>query len=97
MLAPVLGQRADVAGRRKLWLAGATGALVLCMFALFFVQGSPSYFVLGISLIAAGTVFSEIAGVNYNAMLVQVSTPRTVGKSPGSAGASATSAASSRS
>lgn len=83
VLAPVLGQRADVAGRRKLWLAGATGALVLCMFALFFVQGSPSYFVLGISLIAAGTVFSEIAGVNYNAMLVQVSTPRTVGKVSG--------------
>jgi UMF1 family MFS transporter len=83
VLAPVLGQRADVAGRRKLWLGGATGALVLCMVALFFVQGSPAYFVLGISLIAAGTVFSEIAGVNYNAMLVQVSTPKTVGKVSG--------------
>ena len=83
VLAPVLGQRADVAGRRKLWLAGATAALVLCMFALFFVQGAPAYFVLGISLIAAGTVFSEIAGVNYNAMLVQVSTPKTVGKVSG--------------
>jgi UMF1 family MFS transporter len=83
VLAPVLGQRADIAGRRKLWLGGATAALVLCMFALFFVQGAPSYFVLGISLIAAGTVFSEIAGVNYNAMLVQVSTPKTVGKVSG--------------
>lgn len=83
VLAPVLGQRADVAGRRKLWLGGATAALVLCMFALFFVQGAPTYFVLGISLIAAGTVFSEIAGVNYNAMLVQVSTPKTVGKVSG--------------
>ncbi|MBM7502702.1 MFS transporter [Agromyces aurantiacus] len=83
VLAPVLGQRADVAGRRKLWLGGATAALVACMFALFFVQGSPPYFLLGISLIAAGTVFSEIAGVNYNAMLVQVSTPRTVGKVSG--------------
>jgi MFS transporter, UMF1 family len=83
VLAPVLGQRADIAGRRKLWLGGATAALVLCMFALFFVQGAPSFFVLGISLIAAGTVFSEIAGVNYNAMLVQVSTPKTVGKVSG--------------
>ena len=81
--APVLGQRADTAGRRKLWLGGATAALVLCMFALFFVQGAPAYFVLGISLIAAGTVFSEIAGVNYNAMLVQVSSPKTVGKVSG--------------
>ncbi len=83
VLAPVLGQRADVAGRRKVWLGGATAALVLCMIALFFVQGSPAYFVLGISLVAAGTVFSEIAGVNYNAMLVQVSTPKTVGKVSG--------------
>ncbi|WP_395245084.1 MFS transporter [Agromyces sp. MMS24-K17] len=83
LLAPVLGQRADVSGRRKLWLAGSTAALVLCMAALFFVQGQPAYFVLGISLIAAGTVFSEIAGVNYNAMLVQVSTPKTVGKVSG--------------
>jgi MFS transporter, UMF1 family len=83
VLAPVLGQRADLAGRRKLWLGGATAALVACMFALFFVQGAPAYFVLGISLIAAGTVFSEIAGVNYNAMLVQVSTPKTVGKVSG--------------
>ncbi|WP_448006625.1 MFS transporter [Agromyces bauzanensis] len=83
VLAPVLGQRADIAGRRKLWLGGATIALVACMFALFFVQGAPQYFVLGVSLIAAGTVFSEIAGVNYNAMLVQVSTPRTVGKVSG--------------
>ena len=83
VLAPVLGQRADVAGRRKVWLGGATAALVLCMIALFFVQGTPAYFVLGISLIAAGTVFSEIAGVNYNAMLVQVSTPKTVGKVSG--------------
>ena len=83
VLAPVLGQRADVTGRRKLWLGGATAGLVLCMFALFFVEGAPAYFVLGISLIAAGTVFSEIAGVNYNAMLVQVSTPKTVGKVSG--------------
>ena len=83
VLAPVLGQRADVAGRRKVWLGGATAALVLCMIALFFVQGSPAYFLLGISLVAAGTVFSEIAGVNYNAMLVQVSTPKTVGKVSG--------------
>ncbi len=83
VLAPVLGQRADAAGRRKLWLGGATAALVLCMFALFFVQGTPPFFLLGVSLIAAGTVFSEIAGVNYNAMLVQVSTPKTVGRVSG--------------
>ncbi|MFF2272752.1 MFS transporter [Agromyces sp. NPDC058136] len=83
VLAPVLGQRADIVGRRKVWLGGATAALVACMVGLFFVEGSPAYFLLGVSLIAAGTVFSEIAGVNYNAMLVQVSTPKTVGKVSG--------------
>ncbi len=53
------------------------------MFSLFFVQGLPPFFVLGVSLIAIGTVFSELAGVNYNAMLVQVATPKTVGKVSG--------------
>lgn len=83
LLAPVLGQRADRSGRRKLQLAIFTGLLIATMFALFFVQASPAFFILGISLIAIGSVFSEIAGVNYNAMLVQVSTPKTVGKVSG--------------
>lgn len=83
LLAPVQGQRADASGRRKLWLAISTGTLVLCMAALFFVQASPPFFILGISLIAIGSVFSEIAGVNYNAMLVQVSTRKTIGRISG--------------
>jgi len=83
LLAPVLGQRADASGRRKFWLAVWTGLLVLTMASLFFVQGQPSFFVLGITLMAVGSVFSEIAGVNYNAMLVQVSTPKTVGRVSG--------------
>jgi UMF1 family MFS transporter len=36
-----------------------------------------------VSLIAAGSVFGEIAGVNYNALLISVSTPKTVGKISG--------------
>ena len=83
LLAPVLGQRADASGRRKFWLALSTGVLVLCTAALFFVQAAPPFFILGISLIAIGSVFGEIAGVNYNAMLVQVSTPKTIGKVSG--------------
>ncbi|MET1044628.1 MAG: MFS transporter [Microbacteriaceae bacterium] len=79
LMAPVLGQRADASGRRKFWLLAYTAGLVVCMALLFFVQADPAYFVLGVSLIALGSVFSEFAGVNYNAMLVQVSTPKTVG------------------
>ncbi|MBC7590005.1 MAG: MFS transporter [Salinibacterium sp.] len=82
-LAPVLGQRADRSGKRKSALLLYTVLLVLCMGGLFFVQGQPSFFLLGASLIAIGSVFSELAGVNYNAMLVQVSTRQTVGKVSG--------------
>jgi len=82
-VAPVLGQRADAAGNRKLWLGIGTGLLVLSTAGLYFVEAAPAWFWLGASLIAAGSVFSEIAGVNYNAMLNQVSTPRTVGRVSG--------------
>ena len=83
VLAPVLGQRADATGRRKAWLAGGTGGMVLCMLALWFVEADPAYFVLGAALIGLGSVLNEIAGVNYNAMMVSVATPRTVGKVSG--------------
>ncbi|HWR86677.1 MAG TPA: MFS transporter [Rhodoglobus sp.] len=83
LIAPVLAQRADASGRRKFWLLVYTGVLIATTASLFFVQGAPQYFALGASLIAIGTVFSELAQVNYNAMLVQVATPRTVGKVSG--------------
>ncbi|MFE7509605.1 MFS transporter [Promicromonospora sp. NPDC057488] len=82
-LAPVLGQRADATGRRKAWLAGGTAGMVLCMLALWFVEADPAYFVLGAALIGLGSVLNEIAGVNYNAMMVSVATPKTVGKVSG--------------
>ncbi|WP_407317767.1 MFS transporter [Isoptericola halotolerans] len=83
LLAPVLGRRADVTGRRKAWLGAGTILLVVCMFGLGLVRADPAYFVLGAALISLGSVASEIAGVNYNAMLTQVSTPRTIGKVSG--------------
>ncbi|WP_271177985.1 MFS transporter [Leifsonia poae] len=83
LLAPVLGQRTDGSGRRKLWLGINTGVVVLVTALMFFVVGEPSYFLLGVALVAIGTVFYEIATVNYNAMLVQVSTPKTVGRVSG--------------
>jgi UMF1 family MFS transporter len=50
---------------------------------MFFVEGKPAFFLLGVGLISVGTIFFEIATVNYNAMLIQVSTPKTVGKVSG--------------
>lgn len=83
LLAPVLGRRADVEGRRKAWVGGATLVMVLAMAALFAVRADPAWFVLGAALVSLGSVASEIAGVNYNAMLVQVSTRATVGRVSG--------------
>nr|WP_233563667.1 MFS transporter [Cryobacterium tepidiphilum] len=83
LLAPVTGQRSDVAGRRKFWLGVNTALVVALTAAMFFVEASPSYLLLGLVLVASGNVFFEFAGVNYNAMLAQVSTPRTIGKVSG--------------
>ena len=83
ILAPVLGQRADASGKRKAWLGVATLLLVASVGGLFFVEAAPEHFWLGVALIAIGTIMSEIAGVNYNAMLVQVSTPATMGRVSG--------------
>ena len=83
LVAPVLGQRADARGRRKAWLGITTLLLVASMFALFFIEPVPDFFVLGVALVAFGSIVGEIAGVNYNAMIVQVSTPSTMGRVSG--------------
>ncbi len=83
LLAPVLGQRADARGNKKRWVIGATAVLALLQFALFFVYAEPQFFWFGAIIVALGSVASEIAGVNYNAMLVQVSTPKTIGRVSG--------------
>ncbi len=83
LLAPVAGARTDHNGRRKLWLGLNTLIVALLTGACFFVQPQESYLLLGCLLIAAGHVFFEIAGVNYNAMLLQISTKSTIGKISG--------------
>ncbi len=83
LLAPVAGQRTDHSGRRKLWLGINTVIVAALTGACFFVQPHESYLLLGCMLIAAGHVFFEIAGVNYNAMLLQISTKHTIGKISG--------------
>ncbi|WP_439591071.1 MFS transporter [Microbacterium sp.] len=83
LLAPVLGQTADRSGGRKRWLFAFTMLLALAQFALFFTFADPTFFWYGAIVLALGAVISEIAGVNYNAMLVQVATPKTIGKVSG--------------
>lgn len=83
LVAPVLGQQADRRGSKKRWLFAFTMLLALIQFSLLFVYADPAFFWFGAIILAVGAVVSEIAGVNYNAMLVQVSTPKTVGKVSG--------------
>ncbi|RPE78172.1 MULTISPECIES: MFS transporter [unclassified Frondihabitans] len=80
LLAPLLGQRSDGTGKRKLWLGVNTGIVIVVMIAMVFVAPIPSYLLLGACLLALGSVVIEFANVNYNAMLVQVSTPKNVGR-----------------
>ncbi|MGK3647591.1 MFS transporter [Pseudarthrobacter enclensis] len=83
LLAPVTGQRSDAGGRRKLWLGVNTAAVAVLTASCFFVYPQPEFLLLGVTLIALGNVFFEFAGVNYNAMLAQISTPRNIGKVSG--------------
>jgi UMF1 family MFS transporter len=83
VLAPVTGARSDSSGRRKFWLGVNTFVVVGLTMGMFFVLPSPDYLLLGLVLLAAGNVFFELAGVSYNAMLTQVSTPRSIGKVSG--------------
>lgn len=87
LLAPVAGARSDDTGRRRLWLGIHTAVTVLISAAMFLVTPDPSSLeqnlLLGIFLLAAGNIFFELASVNYNATLSQVSTPRNVGRISG--------------
>ena len=83
LLAPVLGQRADAGGRQKMQLGVFTVLLIIAQLGMFFVEGTPDFFWLGVSLIAIGSVFAEIANVSYNALLISVANPRNVGRVSG--------------
>lgn len=83
LTAPVMGRRADGAGRRRLWLGATTAAVIACTAACFFVTPQESSLLLGVTMIALGTVFFEFAEVQVNAILVQISTPATIGRISG--------------
>jgi len=82
-VAPILGQRADAMGRRRMWLGINTGIVILATFGMFFIEPSASFWIYGIVLYAIANIFYEFANVNYNAMLLQVSTPKNVGSVSG--------------
>jgi MFS transporter, UMF1 family len=83
LAAPVIGQRADSAGRRKLSTTVWTVLTVASMAALFVVRDDWTYLWIGLVLLGLGSIFYELASVSYNAMLVQVCTPANMGRVSG--------------
>ena len=83
LIAPVTGQRSDAGGHRRRNLAIWSAMVIATMLGLFSVRDEPAYLWAALVLLAAGAVFQEFAGVSYNAMLPQVSTPATVGRVSG--------------
>ena len=83
LLAPVLGARADAAGRRRRSVGVWTAATVVTMAGLVAVRDDHRYLALGLALLGLGSIFFELASVSYNAVLRQVSTPATMGRVSG--------------
>jgi UMF1 family MFS transporter len=80
LLAPVLGKRADATGNRRIPMAIATGVVVLSMVGMFTITPVPGAFWFGVALVGIGTVAYEIGAVNYNSMLLSISTPKSIGR-----------------
>ncbi len=87
LTAPALGTLADAGGRRRPLLAVTSGVVGASVLALWFVRpvegGMTQAVLLGIVLLAVGTIAFEIASVAYNALLLQISGPRTIGRISG--------------
>lgn len=83
LVAPVLGRRADQAGRRKFWLMVNTYGLVALMIAAFFVEPRPEFLLLGLVIYGLGNAVQESAFVSYYAMLKQVAKPEKIGRTSG--------------
>ena len=83
LLAPVIGQRADASGRRKLVTGVWTALTIAAMAGALRRPRRSRYLWLGLVLLGLGSIFFELASVSYNAMLRQVSTPATIGRVSG--------------
>lgn len=85
LLAPALGTFSDRLRNSRLLLTVTTLATIASMAGLWFVRPEQSYLLFGCILIAVASVFSELAGVFYNSLLLRISTPQTYGRISGTA------------
>lgn len=84
VVAPIIGQRADLKGTRRRSLGVWTFITIALMLSLFLVRNDAAvYFWIGAVVMAVASVLFEFAEVNYYAQLNQISTPDNVGRVSG--------------
>jgi MFS transporter, UMF1 family len=83
VLAPVTGAWVQAARWRGGALAVLSGLAVVLTAAMSLIRDDPSYFFVGLALLAVAAVAGDLATVPYNAMLRQVSTPENSGRVSG--------------
>ncbi|KAA1250990.1 MFS transporter [Mycobacterium simiae] len=83
LLAPAVGVWVESPHRRRVTLGVLTSLAVGLTCAMFLIRDSPGYLWAGLALLATTASCSDLASVPYNAMLRQLSTPRTAGRISG--------------
>ncbi|MGA8253558.1 MAG: MFS transporter [Mycobacterium sp.] len=80
LLAPAVGVWVESPHRRRVAMGVLTGGAVVLTCAMYLIRDNPSYLGAGLVLLAATAACGDLAGVPYNAMLRQLSTPQTAGR-----------------
>jgi UMF1 family MFS transporter len=83
LIAPVVGQSSDRTGHTMRNLRWLTWILAILSASLFFIQPSHSFLIPALLILGLGSVVSELASVNNNAMLEEVATGRNAGRVSG--------------
>lgn len=83
VLAPITGVWVQAPELRRRALTVLTGLSVVFTAAMSLIRDDPSYLFAGLALLAATAACGDLAGVPYNAMLRQLSTPQTSGRISG--------------
>ncbi|MDO4918212.1 MFS transporter [Kocuria sp.] len=81
--APLIGQRGDSPRSRARFLTLNTWLLVACTALAFLARPEPGCLLLGVGLVAAGSVAQEFATVGYNSMLPALAGPDRMGRISG--------------
>jgi MFS transporter, UMF1 family len=83
VLAPVMGVWVEDPHRRRTALTVLTSLAMVLTSAMSLIRDRPEYLWAGLALLAVTAASGELASVPYNAMLRQLSTPKTSGRISG--------------